>query len=444
MEETQQLPKFALVLLWITTSALQFGFHISALNSSAASIVCGTAVKQRGALGLPSCVELSETAFGLITSAYTVGGLFASLNTGGLIERWGKKGTAVVSAGVIILGASAVSLGSSLWVLVLGRILIGMSCGIATVLVPLYLASVAPPAIAGNLGILTQISVNVGIFIAQSISVPLSAPGTGQWRFVSLVSVAIAFAQIATSPLMVEERSDKTPTRVFVAPDEERTPLARDEDDEVASLKTDNGISLTVAEVLTSKEPSVKRPLWALVLVMFFQQAAGINAVMFYSVTILTAVNPASAKTVALLVTLINLLMTLPTVYLIDRLGRRSLLVISLITMSISSLVLGWAINTDQFTIASVFIILFVVSFAMGLGPVPFVLLGELPKPEAKSATASIAVAINWISNLIIGVAFLPFRDWLAGWTGTGSGSVFFVFAALSAVGAGVIGRVLR
>ncbi|GAA5858373.1 hypothetical protein JCM1840_001170 [Sporobolomyces johnsonii] len=425
---------------------LQFGFHISSLNSSAASIICGNAVKQRGALGLPSCVELSETAFGLVTSAYTVGGLFASLNAGGLIERWGKKGTAVVSAGVIILGASAVSLGSSLWVLVLGRILIGMSCGIATVLVPLYLASVAPPAIAGNIGILTQISVNVGIFMAQSISVPLSAPGTGQWRFVSLVSVAIALAQIATSPLMVEERPNKHLNPTFVVPDEERAPLARDgdDDDEVASLKTDDGVSLTVAEVLTSKEPSVKRPLWALVLVMFFQQAAGINAVMFYSVTILTAVNPASAKTVALLVTLINLLMTLPTVYLIDRLGRRSLLVMSLITMSMSSLVLGWAINTDQFTIASVFIILFVVSFAMGLGPVPFVLLGELPKPEAKSATASIAVATNWISNLIIGVAFLPFRDWLAEWTGSGSGSVFFVFAALSAVGAGVVGRLLR
>jgi len=74
--------------------------------------------------------------------------------------------------------------------------------------------------------------------------------------------------------------------------------------------------------------------------------------------------------------------MTLPAIFLIDKLGRRTLLVSSLATMSISSIVLGYSINNEMYVVASAGIMAFVVSFAMGLGPLPFVLLGELPKEE--------------------------------------------------------------
>jgi len=77
--------------------------------------------------------------------------------------------------------------------------------------------------------------------------------------------------------------------------------------------------------------------------------------------------------------------MTLPAIFLIDKLGRRTLLLSSLATMSISSIVLGYSINNEMYVVASVGIMAFVVSFATGLGPVPFVLLGELPKEEVSS-----------------------------------------------------------
>jgi MFS family permease len=93
-------------------------------------------------------------------------------------------------------------------------------------------------------------------------------------------------------------------------------------------------------------------------------------------------VNPASAKKTALFVTIVNLVMTFPAVYLIDKLGRRTLILGSLATMSLSSIVMGYSINNDMYIVASIGILAFVVSFAGGLGPVPFVLLGELPKEE--------------------------------------------------------------
>ncbi|GAA6000215.1 uncharacterized protein JCM10292_004038 [Rhodotorula paludigena] len=450
--ELKGVPQLAGTLAWIATSALQYGFHIAALNSLLDSLACNTTFPRRGLFGESSCVEMSAAETGIVTSFYTVGGLAASLSAGAMIERWGKKGTAVRSAAVIVLGACAVAFGSYLWVLVLGRVLIGMSCGIATVLVPLYLSSVAPPALAGNIGILTQISINVGIFAAQASSIPLSTPGTGLWRTVPLISVAVAVAQILTSPLVPEPHAAPKPGRVFDVEDEERTPLATDDNGEflrstrVAIQKklTHAVPSMSVMEVLRSSDPAVKRALWTLVATMLFQQFSGINAVMYYSTSILTAVNPANAKSVSLFVTVVNLVMTLPTVYLIDRLGRRSLLVISLTAMCVSTAILGWSINQSHFLVASAGIIAFVVSFAIGLGPIPFVLVGELPPKEASSSTASIAVAVNWTSNLVVGVAFLPLRDWLAGSDGKNSGTVFYVFTALTAIGAVVVGRLVR
>ncbi|GAA5852611.1 hypothetical protein JCM8547_002562 [Rhodosporidiobolus lusitaniae] len=445
----KHLPRFALTIAWITASAVQYGYGIAELNSVSSSLMCtGTSPEQRGALGLPSCVPLTDSQFGTVTSAYVVGGLVSSLSAGSMVERWGKTGTAVRAAVVVILGALAVSLGSSLVILVVGRILIGIACGIATVLVPLYLRSVAPPAIAGSVGILTQISTNVGIFVAQGVSLPLSKAGTGQWRFVPLVSVGLALLQILTAPLMPEAGPKDSTSRIFDTSDgedEERAPLAREEDPDAPRRKSDDDIpSFSVWEVLRSKDEAVRRPLYTLILVMLFQQLSGINAVMFYSTSILTAVNPASAKTVSLLVTLVNLIMTFPAIYLVDRLGRRTLLFLSLLIMTVSTAVLGWSINTSHFYIASAFIMFFVVGFATGLGPVPFVLVGEMPPEEAKSATASIAVATNWIANLAVGVGFLPLRDFLTSRSSGGSGTVFYVFTAFTALGTIVLARLLR
>lgn len=375
------------------------------------------------------------------------------------VDKWGKRGTAVKAAAVLALGAVAVSVGSSFGILVFGRVLIGIACGIATVVVPLHLASVAPPAIAGSIGILTQISINVGIFAAQAFSIPLSKPMTGNWRIVQLISAAVALGQIGTS-WFIPDRNDRTGEEPISADEEERAPLAssrssledvlvaaqrhKRDDDDVADPDADDGErGLSIGEVLRSTDAGVRKSLWTLVAIMLFQQLSGINAVMYYSTPILTAVNPTSAQKVSLFMTLVNLVMTFPAVFLIDRVGRRTLLVLSLLLLSLSTAELGWAINHDRFGLASAGIIAFVVSFALGLGPVPFVLVGELPPKEAKSSTASIAVAVNWLANLGVGLVFLPLRDALARGSG-GTGTVFWIFTAATGLGVFVSGRLLQ
>ncbi|GAA5898566.1 uncharacterized protein JCM6883_003354 [Sporobolomyces salmoneus] len=373
--------------------------------------------------------------------------------------RSGQTVAARRAAYCMMVGALLVTISHSFWMIVLGRVIIGLACGIATVVVPLYLQTVSPAAISGKIGILCQIAINVGILSAQAISIPFSTPGTEAWRKIPFISILIAAFQIATSWLVSSPPSPQS-SEIFDVPgsseDEERAPFISNSSSSpsnttAANITAAKEDAMSVKEVLGSKDETISRPLKALVAIMLFQQFSGINAVMFYSVTILTAVNPASAKKTALFVTIVNLVMTFPAVGLVDGLGRRSLLLISLATMSLSSIILGYSINNDMYTVASIGILAFVVSFAGGLGPVPFVLLGELPKEEAKSATASVAVAMNWISNLAIGVFFLPLRDFLASFTSTsssstsssGSGTVFYVFAFVSAIGFIVVSRLL-
>ncbi|KAK4050134.1 Bifunctional purine biosynthesis protein PurH [Microbotryomycetes sp. JL201] len=434
--------KLPFVLTWVVAGALQYGFHISALNFQ----------------------------FGVVTSAYTIGGLASSLYTGRLADARGRKATALISAWLVVLatfwraasphvvphfqqepdpfgseqGNASIAFGSVLALLVLGRILVGLACGISTVLVPLYLNELSPPSLKGNIGVLTQLSICAGILLAQSIS--------SRWKDL-----------IVTSPVMVETKSQIKSSNAFdAAEDEERAPLAGQESEHEppSATRANASASMSVSEVLSSPDPAVKSALWTLALSQFFQQTSGINSVMYYSVGILTAVNPANAKVVAVFVTVVNFVMTLPAVYLIDRLGRRFLLLFSLTTMSIASLVLAYSINNSKFVLAATFIVLFVATFSVGLGPIPFVLTGELAPPPSRSATASVALAVNWVSNLLVvscrtdsgskvsdvclsnkGLTFLPLRDWLAGGKADGSGTVFYVFAVMSALGCVVLAK---
>ncbi|KAL8292255.1 hypothetical protein RQP46_001721 [Phenoliferia psychrophenolica] len=429
--------RFALVVTWICSSALQYGFHISALNSTQDSIICSASNRPLpGLAGAPTCVHMTTWGFGVVTAAFTLGGFFSSVVTGTIADRVGRKRTAVYSAWLIIIGGLAMTIGSTVYILAAGRFIIGLACGIATVLVPLYLSEVAPPAIRGSVGVLTQLSICIGIFFAQVISIPLSALESGNWRFVTLVSAAIAFTQVVTAAFMIESPqwlAEHNPP-LFNNSDEETAPLAPGEDDPLGdnesgfsarSSASGHEESMSIAQAISSKDPAVRKGLITVLSGQFFQQGSGINAVMYYSTGILSTISQ-NAKWVTLFTTLVNVFMTLPAVYFVERLGRRALLLISLGAMSVSSIVLAYSINNSQFFLASVFIVMFVASFSVGLGPIPFLLLGEVPPVKARSACASAALGTNWSSNFFIGLLFLPLRNWLSGGLPSGEGTIFY------------------
>jgi len=121
--------------------------------------------------------------------------------------------------------------------------------------------------------------------------------------------------------------------------------------------------------------------------------------------------------------------MTIPAIFLIDRMGRRNLLILSAGGALVSLLVVGFGIDGGYMMISSVAIITFVASFAVGLGPVPFIIIPEVSPFHAVSALSSIALSLNWLSNFVIGISFLPLRNLLSQNDPEKEGRVFYVFA---------------
>jgi SP family facilitated glucose transporter-like MFS transporter 3 len=208
---------------------------------------------------------------------------------------------------------------------------------------------------------------------------------------------------------------------------------------------TPRSTSVSIAELLTS--PELRRPLVVASFLMMSQQLSGINAILYYSNNILSNVLSESGAYVSLGITIVNTIMTFPPIFLIDvsftrhflsnyrtwpqKIGRRQLLLTSVIGALASLALTGYGLNTGMMVTSSVSIVTFVMSFAIGLGPVPFVIVSEVAPPHAVSALSSVALSLNWVANFLVGLAFLPLRNRLSGGDPAKEGRVFYVFAGL-------------
>lgn len=162
----------------------------------------------------------------------------------------------------------------------------------------------------------------------------------------------------------------------------------------------------------------------AVIGIMVAQQACGINSVMMYGVSVLADVLPTSSAAINVLVALVGPVVTLLCAPLPDKLGRKPCLLLSIAGMGVSALVLAVAIVNNVAALSGVMVLTFVSSFALGLGPIPFILSSELVGPEAVGATQSWALASNWIATFAIAQFFPMVNEKL------GKGKVYFVFAA--------------
>jgi len=177
---------------------------------------------------------------------------------------------------------------------------------------------------------------------------------------------------------------------------------------------------------------------------MISQQVSGINAILYYSNDILSRVLSDAGPYVSLGITFVNVLMTFPPIFLIDRVGRKPLLLASVVGALASLVLTGYGLNMGMTAISSISMLIFVMSFAIGLGPIPFIIIPEVGPSRAVPALSSVALSLNWISNFIIGLAFLPLRNALSNGDSTKEGKVFYVFAGLLFLSSSIFFRSYR
>lgn len=447
--ETQSsvTPYLVCLILITTLGPLQFGYHLAELNAPQAVITC----EKRGiksSSDLPQCIPMSPSQFGLVSSIYTLGGLLGALAAGPISTKLGRQVTLRLTTVFFIMGPVAEALAFNIFILSFGRIFSGVGAGASIVAGPIFISEIAPSGSRGFFGAFTQVMTNVGILLAQLLGYFLSEDSL--WRVILAVAGGLGALQLVglflvpESPTWLAEHGQVNLARQVL---QQIRGIDADIENEVESWKAIPGESAEEESLLAPppgtvrpKQPQVTmlrviadrtyRPaIVAVVGVMIAQQFTGINSIIMYSVSLLQTILPTTAGLLAVGISVVNLVITLACTPLPDKIGRRTCLLSSVTGMGTSAALLALGIFYNWKVLSGLASLLFVAAFAVGLGPVPFILASELVGPEAVGAAQSWALAANWISTFIV-AQFFPMLNNALG----GRGRIYWLFAAVSGV----------
>ncbi|QXJ24717.1 sugar porter family MFS transporter [Actinomadura graeca] len=384
--------------------------------------------------------DLDSFQQGSVVSVLVLGAMAGALGSGRLADRIGRRRIFCLEGAVFLVGTVVAVLSTGYWTLIAGRLVLGLAVGAASATVPPYLAEISPKEVRGRLLTLNQLMITLGILVAYLVNLAFSGGGT--WRAMigvgavpALVMVASALWALPESPEWLLAHGRRAEARSLVASvSDEATAdrlIERRERDRAAS---DPGAP-PGEETAGWRALRTRRVRPALVVGLALaagQQFGGINTIIYYAPTIIerTGLTASNAIVYSIAIGVINLVMTLVAIRLIDRSGRRDLLLWSFAAMVVTMGLLGLAFVAGWAPVlALLFMVLYIAGYAGGVGPVFWTLIGEIFPPSASATGASACTAVNWASNFTVSLVFLPAVGLI------GEGETFWVFAAISMLG---------
>jgi sugar porter (SP) family MFS transporter len=349
----------------------------------------------------------------IVVSSVLLGSLVGAIAGGMLADRWGRRKLLIITAIVFGSGAIGAALAPDTAWLIVARVVAGVAIGVASFVAPLYISEIAPVAIRGKLVSVNQVALTSGIVISYLIDYAFADAQAWRWMFALAVAPAAAFGIglffIPESPRWLVGRGLADKARAVLnrirAPDQVEAELSE--------------IQLSAQQQKANwKEllsPLLRPAMIVGVGLAVAQQITGINTVIYYAPTIFKFAGLSSASVAILAsvgVGIVNVILTVVAMQLIDRIGRRPLLLISLAGMSLSLIVLGVAFKLPQLSgslgwIAVTSLMLYVGSFAVGLGPVFWLILSEIYPLRIRGRAMSVGTVANWSANLIVALSFL-------------------------------------
>lgn len=401
-----------------------------------------TGVISGALLFIPNDFKLSPFLQGAIVAGLLLGAMFGSTLAGRLADRLGRRLLIITAAVVFTGGALLAALAPSVWVLIAARFIIGLAVGSAALVVPLYLAEIAPTEIRGAIASLNQLMIVCGILAAFIVNAVLAS--SGDWRLMlglaavpSMILLVGMLFMPETPRYLVHIGEEDTARDVMERlPGDERPEERIDEIHDV-DQQGESGTGLT--GLLRAKW--VRPALLVAAGLAVFQQLVGINTIIYYAPTTLT--NVGFAKTSAiyanLIIGVVNGLMTVVAIRIIDRVGRKPMLFAGIAGMVTSLLVLGVSLSAlptphhpgDPAAIITLVCLgTFIASFAATWGPVVWVTIPEVLPLSVRGTAMGVAVLCNWGANFLVSQTFPPLLS------GLGPGPVFLGYAALGLLAA--------
>ncbi|KAK9205992.1 hypothetical protein WN943_016263 [Citrus x changshan-huyou] len=394
-----------------------------------------------------------------IVSMALVGAIVGAASGGWINDAYGRKKATLLADVVFTAGAIIMAAAPDPYVLILGRLLVGLGVGIASVTAPVYIAEASPSEVRGGLVSTNVLMITSGQFLSYLVNLAFTeVPGT--WRWMLGVSAVPAIIQFVLMLFMPE-----SPRWLFMKSDKEKAILVLSKIYDIARLEDEIDHLSAAAEEELRKKKTVRYldvfkskeirlaflagaglqvhiylevgGVDSFSIATAFQQFTGINTVMYYSPTIVQMAGFQSNQ-LALLLSLAvagtNAVGTIVGIYLIDHFGRKKLALSSLAGVIISLVLLSWAFISGSSAsssgvygwIAVIGLALYIAFFAPGMGPVPWTLNSEVYPEQYRGICGGMSATVNWISNLIVAQTFLTVAELV------GTGATFLILAGIA------------
>jgi MFS transporter, SP family, galactose:H+ symporter len=352
---------------------------------------------------------------GVVVSVVLVGAALGALVGGKLSDRIGRRMTLLLTSVIFIAGAILCAIASSENMLIVGRGIVGLGIGLSSTTVPVYISEVSPAKARGWQVSLFQLAITVGILVAYLVDYAFAA--SEQWRWMLGLAV-IPGAMLGLGMLYMPEtprwlaKTGKMDTARKVL---KRIRGTENVDGEMKEIETTLAASSSHASWFDLLKPGVRAALIIGIGLAFFQQVTGINTVIYYAPNIIHSAGISSVSG-AILATagigLVNVLATIVAMWLIDRVGRRPLLLVGIAGMVVCLGVLGLVFrlpaHSDSLAwLAVITLMAYVAFFAISLGPIFWLLISEIYPLEIRGLAEGTAAGSNWAANFLVSLTFL-------------------------------------
>lgn len=393
-------------LYWVTFVAINGGL-LFGLNMAGIS----------GAVGMiKSEFSLSDSGLGTVAALLTIGALIGALFTGGISEKYGRKNVMIITAVLYVISAVGCAFSESAFVLTAFRVLSGLAVGATSVVGPMYISEISPAYNRGKLVSMNQFAITIGIVLSYVIDYFLIDLGDGSWRLmlavpgvVGLIYLVLLLTSFPRSPRwLISQGRKEEAVKIMLKLGGEN--LIKNDLPEIENsmLKENSTSKVSFKELFKGR---TRKIVLIGTLIAALQQITGINAVIMFAPDIFQKSGAALEDSMlqSMVVGLVNFLMTIVALWLVDKKGRKTLLLWGAVGMVISLIYLTVEFSKPVQNGLGVLIalLMYISFFAASFAPVMWVIISEIYPVRVKSVAMSFSTAVSWLCTFLT-VYFAP------------------------------------